>query len=890
MAISGVNGNPIELLISQDKSIQDFLGTIKAGDTLKGKVLDILPGENKAIINFRGFNIISELPVGMLINKGDIINVQVSKLNDQIFMKLVPPSLSLGTGAEMPGTQEVSAQQLINMLNTVKVPVNEQNIFIAQKLADYHLPVTAENISEINVSLANYMQNKGIDVRAFNVQTPQAAKEIVAENMLNLKAQLDQIVAVKSETPASSGNAGGNGGVNTGAGINGNTGGNIIVPKALINSPAGMREKINNIINTIAAVAAGSEDIQLNEDSGVVTLSIKNPQPDLVKNLALSALRDGAVTAAEADTLINDQNLAQPAVINAGSVVLNKAAGNSIDIKFINLREMIETAAASDKTGGQSALTQAAENMRESFNNKLLGLNPPSQNLPAVLAKPDIMAVISPDLKPALQTLRDNTALLMKSVTSPGDINMEQNIKDIATQIANINSAASALSDGLKTVPGKAAATPAQTAVFKSEVNAIFKSAQDISAKLSLPAEPEELLVAPRDFTAFQSTVKQFALGLDSMDILKIPAQVNDGKPVTVPVQVNPAIDMESTIESITFLKSRNLDTGNSGFIDIMGRYFKNDMKLNQNMEALNMSFDSLDALKNTATGDRLTNAFINNINNMTSNIRQLMQGISINPAEQNLKLQAMQGQLSDFIDKSGMNSESKLKDMALLAPLADTAAEQPAAVRAAASSIQAVSAQTAQSAMNATRETLKSQLISLNNAIESASNLKLNTQQKNALNNVREKSADILTNMNALQFINQKPVSYEALYTQIPVFLNNKFFNGEIQVWFRKGSLKENYEKSMPINFVFMLNTSNMGNVKISMTVYKKDVECNVTIDNEKAKQVLMRGKNEFLKSMEGVNFNMKNFNIQMETDSPVDAPKPSDGYVNLGRINMQA
>lgn len=896
MAISGVNGNPIELLISQDKSIQDFLGTIKAGDTLKGRVLDILPGENKAIINFRGFNIISELPVGMLVNKGDIINVQVSKLNDQIFMKLIPPNLNLGTGAEMPGTQSITAQQIINMLNSVKVPVNEQNIFIAQKLMDYHLPVTAENVNEINASLSDYMQSKGIDVRAFNVQTPQAAKEIVVENMVNLNAQVTRASSVNT---ADSLPIQGGSGANTAA-----IGGGTNIPAVSVNGPAAIREKINNIINTIAAVAQGSEDISISELNGVVTVTVNNPQPDLIKNMALSALRDNAITAAEADTLVNDQNLAQPAVIGAGSVVLNKSAGNSIEIKFTNLREMIETTAAADNNaGGQSAITQASNNLRESFNNKLLGLDPSGQNITTVSAKPDVMDIMSPQFKPALQTLRDNTALLLKSVTSPGSSNMEQNIKDIAEQISNINSSAATLSRALEAPADNTAARPALSPAFtiaaepgqitgvRVEINGILKAAQDITAKLNIPANPGELTVAPKDFTAFQAAVKQFVSGLDGREILKAPSQVNDGKPLQAPVQVSPVIDMESTIESITFLKSRNLDTGNNGFIDIMGRYFKNDMKLNQNMEALNMSFDRFDALKSAATSDRTTNAFINNINTMTANIRQVMQGISINPAEPNLKLQAMQSQLANFIDKSGLNSESKLKDMAMLTPLTDDSAPvQALSVRAAAASLQASSAQAAQTALTATRETLKSQLINLNNQIESAGSLKLNAQQKSALNNVREKAADILTNMNALQFINQKPVSYEALYTQIPVFLNNKFFNGEIQVWFRKGSLKENYEKSMPINFVFMLNTSNLGNVKISMTVYKKDVECNVTIDNEKAKQVLMRGKNEFLKSMEGVNFNMKNFNVQLEKDSPVAAPAPSDGYVNLGRINMQA
>src|ERR1035437_5112432 len=837
MAINGVNGSLLQLLLSQDKNIQDFLATIKPGDTLRGRVLEILQGENKAIINFRGFNIISELPTDMLINTGDIINVQVSKVNDQVFMKLVPPNLDLGRGAEMPDSRTITVPQIISMLNNIKVPVNEQNIFIAQKLADYHLAVTAENIVEVNSALGRYMDNKGIDVRAFNVQTPQAAKEIVLENMLKLNTQLNQVISAEDDAA------------------------HLAQSITALNA----NEKINNIINTIAAVIQGSSEISITEKNGIVTLTINNPPPNLVKNMAISALRDGSVTTAEAEDLINNANLLQPASTGSGSVVINRAAGNSLEIQFNNLREMVKTAAASGDTG-RAALMQQSNNMLNSFNDKLFGLNPAGRTMAAVIAKPDLMNVLNADFKPILQALRENTSLLLKSVTSPGGINMEQNIKDIASQISKINNSVTALNNSFEVAVDKSAALAQEISVYKSQLNSVYGQVKNIVNNLKLASNPEELNVAPKEFLSFQAVVKQFAQGLENIPVLNASAPVNEAKYLSIPVQVNPVIDMESTIESIAFLKSRNISTGNDGFIDIMGKYFKNDMKLNQNMEALTLAFDRFDAVKNIASPDRLTNAFVNRINDLTANVRDLMQKISIIPSDSNLKPQIMQDQLLNFIDKSGLNTENKLKEMALQA---DAAAIQ---------------------IVTASKETLKAQLITLANEIGSSAASKLNSQQKSELDNVREKATDILTNMNALQFINQKPVSYEALYTQIPVFLNNKFFNGELQVWYRKGSLKENYEKSMPINFVFMLNTSNMGNVKISMTVYKKEVECNVTIDNEKAKQVLMRGKNDFLKSMESVNFNMKNFNIQLEKDGPVDAPAPSDGYVNLGRINMQA
>lgn len=518
MAINGVNGNPLELVISTNKGIQDFIDTIKTGDTLRGKVIELIQGENKAIINFRGFNIISDLPIGANLSPGDIINVQVSNLNDKVFMKLISGTVELGQGAQLLETQPVTIQQIISMLNAIKVPVNEQNIFIAQKLMDYHLPITAENILIITASLGKYMENKGLDSRSILGQTPQTNQE---------------------------------------------------------------------------------------------------------------------------------------------------------------------------------------------------------------------------------------TANLL------------------------------------------------QTQVTTTQILITF--------------------------------------------------------------------DVESAISSLTFLMSRNLPLSNDIFTDTMAKYFKNDMKLNQNMEALNISFDRLNLVKNIASSDRLVNASINNINNEIVNIKELMRGISINPTEKNLTMQILQDQVVNFFDKSGLNTENQIKEVVLGTLNQSTV-------------------------LTASKETLKAKLLNLVNQIESLDITKVNPQQKTEINNVKEKALDLLTNINAIQFINQKPIAYDALYTQIPILLNNKYFNGELQVWFRKGSLKENYEKALPINFVFVLNTSNMGNVKISMTVHKKNAECVVTTESEKAKQILMREKAGFLKSISAVDYNMKSFDIRVQKDSPVNAPTLSEGYVNLGRINLQA
>jgi hypothetical protein len=894
MAITGINNNPLELMISKDKNIADFSSSIKAGDTLRGKVIDVIAGENKAIINFKGYNIIAELPSGAQVSPGDVINVQVSMVNDQIFMKLLVPGAELGKGGDMPAAQHITPQQIVVMLNNLKVPVNEQNVFIAQKLIDYHIPVTSENISEVNTSLNSYLENKGIDARSFNVQTPQAAVELIADNMFKLNFELDNAVNSSVQTQSAAGESKNNIIQQQNSGIN-----------------VGVQEKINNIINTITSVNQGGDKAVITEDAGSIILTIKDAQPSFIKNLAIEALRSNSISAAEADTLVNDSNLSQPAAVASGTVTISKLPENGIEIKFTNMRQDIEQLTTPAATG-QSASVQASGDLKVAFNNILSGLNQKiaSSDAPFSVvylksAVQDVKSQISSstanlflassmeDLSPAvsslsssgiqtsaatepniantlnqqyanvLQNVKASVAELNKAIFEPGDTNMPQNVKEIARQILQIDTSIRQLNANLDAVTDKTVSTPAEIQNYKNEISSIMKLTANLNSKVGFTDDPSSFSISPKSFTEFQTVVKQYAAALSDFPILKQPVVEK-----SAPQNMSSIIDVESAIESITFLKSRNIAPDNTGFIDTMSKYFKNDMKLNQNMESLNTAIDKFTTIKNQAQAGTEASGIINNITQMASKIKTLMQQISLNPTEGNLKQDIIQDQFKNFLDNAGLNTENRMKSI-----LPDNTA--PNAVK---------------TAVNQAKETLKAELINLSNEVQSADTSKMSSAQKQSISDVRDKANDILTNMNAIQFINVKPVSYEMLYTQIPVFLNNRFFNGELQVWFRKGSLKENYEKSMPVNFVFMLNTSNMGNVKISMTVYKNDVECNVTADSEKAKQALIRGKNDFLKSMDKINFNIKNFNIALEKDSTIEKPASADGYVNLGRINLEA
>ena len=77
MAVSGLSGNLFELLSAQDKKTADLFALLKPGDTLKGRIIEVIPSDNKAVINFKGYNVISQMPENFPFVKGDAINVVV---------------------------------------------------------------------------------------------------------------------------------------------------------------------------------------------------------------------------------------------------------------------------------------------------------------------------------------------------------------------------------------------------------------------------------------------------------------------------------------------------------------------------------------------------------------------------------------------------------------------------------------------------------------------------------------------------------------------------------------------------------------------------------------------------------------------------------------------
>jgi hypothetical protein len=925
MAITGVNNNVLELLFSTDKNIQDFLATVKPGDLIRGRVLDVIQGENKAIINFKGFNIVSELPQGSSIKPGDIINAQVSQVNDQIFMKLVTDNMAaeLGRGSDPSAEQAVTPQQLISILNGLKIPVNEQNIFIAQKLMDYHLPVTSQNINDVNTALKNYLNSKGIDMSATNIETPQAAKLVVLNNMFRLNNEAillsgqnneltqqvqgqeaaqqqvpGQAEAQQQVTGQEAAQAQGRPTAQQEAarqiqlqqqampqsiideiiqasagqqaeGVPGSSQTQTPVNLPFLTAPGQNSSAVRliNIMNTAGSVAAASQDINITADGNVISVNIKNTDAALLRNITVTALNEGNMTVADAQQIVGALNSGAGSSVLSGGVTLNKLNNGDIEVKFNALRDAIENISNSAASqSGNSA--QQLSSLKDAIIPNLISPPEGAPQLSFVSARPDIVNVLPQESRDTLSQAREAFASLQKSVTNPGEVNLQQNIQDIAEALSMLDKYMTTLNNAAAIQQSDAASTAA-AASAKNEINSVSNNLSALIKQINLPSDAGNPGIEPAAYPALNSAVKNFIDLNANSPVLKQPQAMDVKLPATI--RINPQVDVEASVEALTFLKSRNLPVENSNFVDIMSQYFKDDMKLNQNMQGLNNAINKFDEVTNNTSANPSTSAFINNISKISSNIRSMMQQMSISTADADLKPQAMQAQLDNLISKSGLNQESNLAGALTKAAPGVDVDKLPQ--------------------MIAAQNNLKAELLRLNNEITNSNTQKISDPlQKETIQVMKDKAGDVLTNLNAIQFINQKPVSYEMLYAQLPILINNNFFNGELQVWYRKGSLKENIEKSMPVNLVFVLNTSNLGNVKISMTIYKKDVECNVTLETEKAKQVLMRGKNDFIKGLGSMSYNVRNFNLQLSSQDARETPDAAGGYVNLGRINLKA
>ena len=114
-------------------------------------------------------------------------------------------------------------------------------------------------------------------------------------------------------------------------------------------------------------------------------------------------------------------------------------------------------------------------------------------------------------------------------------------------------------------------------------------------------------------------------------DALFPPAAVKTGGETAAAAIPVTKFDVESAIESLVFLKSREMPLDNVKFTDLMNRYFSGDMKLNQNLETLSRAMTGFAASAETINGYGYD---AQKALQLVSGIKEALSGISVKPSD----------------------------------------------------------------------------------------------------------------------------------------------------------------------------------------------------------------------------------------------------------------
>lgn len=795
MPIQGISNQIFELLFSPDKKVQNFVNSLKPGDILNGKIIDVFINENKAIINFKGYNLISQLPQNINIQKGDTINVIVYNINNKVYMKL--NNLSINNNQTLsPSNNSLASIDILSTFNSLKIPVNEHNLFVAQNLIKYQLPINKENINEINNNLINFLQKKGVDYRIFDIQNPSVAREIILSNIIKFNASINEM--------------------------------NKIITQNQINDYPHLlkiSEKLSNLINISIELNKLISGQKLNISEGSLYINFDNINKNNIDNITSLFERQNF------NIIKNDWSFIKPnSTIQLNNNISLLFNNNSFSLKFENLINNLNQIV---HFFNQSENYQIATNL----NNIILNLNNASAT-----------KKITDNFNPGLNNIKNIFDEINKNVFQPNNIKLSDNVKQI---FLLLNSFKSELQN-----------IKLNNIINQNDFNKINNSLNRIIDIIYISNTEDK--INPKEFINIQNSLKQFISDVNS--ILNFKIIDNNKLNFRMPSSTN--IDKESIIESLVFLKSRNIDADNEKFIDIMSKYFINDMKLSNNIEKMNLIIKNISDILNTEKFP------INDLKatfDIINNIKNILNDISLKPDNNNLKPEILLNQLKDFMNKSGINIENTIKNILL-------------------------------KSTNKSNETflftnhnlynnLKSFLIKLSYEIDAILNSNINNNIKKSLKVLKEISGDILDNLNAIQLINHKQSAIDLIYTQIPIFLDMKYFNGELQVWYRKDGIKQDLGKLIPVNLLFILNTSNLGQIKMHLTIFKNQIDCIINTQNEKSKQILARGKNEFINKLNAMNYKINVFNIKLNEElSDINENQNNNQYIKLTNINLRA
>jgi len=145
---------PSDLRVS-GRTLDQFKANLKIGDSMRGRVVGYL-GENRALVNFKGFNIVTEM--GRIPRRGELLQARILSIDEQITMRLTPTEPSIGVK---------SATRIADLLTSQGLSVTNQTEMIAKTLLQHNIPVTQANIESLIQYTASFSTPANLPMDVF---------------------------------------------------------------------------------------------------------------------------------------------------------------------------------------------------------------------------------------------------------------------------------------------------------------------------------------------------------------------------------------------------------------------------------------------------------------------------------------------------------------------------------------------------------------------------------------------------------------------------------------------------------------------------------------------------------------------------------------------------
>ena len=149
--------------------------------------------------------------------------------------------------------------------------------------------------------------------------------------------------------------------------------------------------------------------------------------------------------------------------------------------------------------------------------------------------------------------------------------------------------------------------------------------------------------------------------------------------------------------------------------------------------------------------------------------------------------------------------------------------------------------------------------------------------------------TSSALASLTTLQLANQPLLSHDMVSVQVPLWFGKEPVPGQLSVYWKRGR-EPRLDDKEPLQVVVQLNTRGLGQVKVSLTVYKKDCKCRVEVENEPARQHLARNLDSLKKGFgQNTPFELQAVDLSLAREAAAPALPEFQG-AQPGALNVSA